>query len=128
MSKIKFIFIDDDPDMLALMKTKIGDDFEIITQNNGSNVLKLVEDNNCHIIITDLNMPNIDGFAVLEEVKASDPAATIMALTGEKKFVELFSSISKGFDDYFRKPFDFKELEEVIRFHQKKLNRWMSKD
>jgi CheY-like chemotaxis protein len=64
--------VDDQADDRALLRRMIEsqDQFEVIEAAGGSEAIELVKDLHPHIIILDLMMPDVDGFAVLEAVKS----------------------------------------------------------
>jgi DNA-binding response OmpR family regulator len=91
--------------------------YHVDTAYRGTEVFDLTFDNSYDLYILDVNVPDVNGFDVLSELRAADdstPAIYITALTD-------ISSISKGFkigaDDYVKKPFDPEEL--LIRIQRK---------
>ncbi len=63
------------------------------------------------VIILDLNLPDIDGLAVCEQIKRQDTANTpILMLTARDAFEDKAKGFGKGADDYLTKPFDLREL------------------
>lgn len=67
--------------------------------------------NNFDVIILDLNLPDIDGLEVCEQIKNQDPSNTpILMLTARDAFEHKAQGFGKGADDYITKPFDLREL------------------
>lgn len=63
------------------------------------------------MVILDLNLPDIDGLHVCENIKAHAKANTpVLMLTARDAFEDKLKGFSKGADDYLTKPFDFREL------------------
>jgi len=92
---------------------------DIVTALNGAlayDILK--EDNNFDVIISDINMPIMDGYALVkkikEELKIEIPviAATAFAVEGDKEKILL-----AGFDQYISKPIDMDELGRVLAIY-----------
>jgi DNA-binding response OmpR family regulator len=66
----KILFIEDDPLINKIYSTRLKTDgYEVFTAENGEEGLKMAEDNNPDIIILDIMMPRVDGFAVLEKLR-----------------------------------------------------------
>lgn len=67
--------------------------------------------NNFDVIILDLNLPDIDGLKVCEQIKQQDTSNTpILMLTARDAFEDKAQGFGKGADDYLTKPFDLREL------------------
>jgi two-component system phosphate regulon response regulator PhoB len=109
----KILVVDDDDDTLELLRfslQKAG--FAVGTASDGLEALKKVCSTSPDIILLDLMMPEIDGFAVCEMLKgnpmtASIPIIMLTAVTGQ---LSRFSGLEAGADDYLTKPFSPKQL------------------
>lgn len=63
------------------------------------------------VVILDLNLPDIDGLHVCENIKAHAKANTpVLMLTARDAFEDKLKGFRNGADDYLTKPFDFREL------------------
>lgn len=67
------------------------------------------------LILLDVGLPDMDGFAVLEEVRKTDQATPIIMLTARGDVPSRVKGLDLGADDYLPKPFDFDELLARIR-------------
>lgn len=109
MSRI--LLLEDDPTLSVTMQDVLeleGFDVELVTR--GDEALTLTYDEKYDLYLFDVNVPDINGFEILEALREADdntPTIFITALTD-------IASISKGFevgaDDYIKKPFDMDEL------------------
>lgn len=68
-----------------------------------------------HLLILDLNLPKLDGFAVLKEVRPAQPRLPILVLTGRTRVEDRVMSLDSGADDCLLKPFSFAEFMARVR-------------
>jgi two-component system, OmpR family, copper resistance phosphate regulon response regulator CusR len=70
---------------------------------------------NYHLLILDLNMPKMDGVAVLNHVRPKQPQLPILVLTARTQVEDRVLSLDSGADDCLLKPFSFSELIARVR-------------
>ncbi|MCW4468329.1 ATP-binding protein [Flavobacterium sp. MFBS3-15] len=112
------LVVDDDTTQLALMsellRMHVG---KIQTLNNSAEVINMIEEGNSDLIITDLQMPNMDGFEVLQAIRNhSDTmiaSLPVIVLSGRKD-LSASDFLDRGFSAYHSKPVNFKELLKLI--------------
>ena len=93
--------------------------FKIISATDGMEALEKLPNNNIDLIITDLNMPNIDGFELIQTVRDNDAyediPIIILSSLGSEKDIE--RGLSIGANSYLVKPFDPKKINyEVSKY------------
>ncbi len=119
MSK-KILVIDDDVVLLKILTERLSPQgFEVITASTGREGLRLAYNNNPDLVILDIMMPELDGYAICERLRemADVPVIVLSAVASEEKVVRCFQ---KGADDYIQKPFRMRELEARILAHLKR--------
>lgn len=116
-NKNKIIIADDSNIVLNFLKNNLNDKFEIIEANNGQEVINnLANINNIYAILLDLNMPNLNGFDVLEYMKQKDLFKTtkVVIITGD----DTEETIKKAFDypiiDVLNKPFTSENINRIL--------------
>lgn len=82
---------------------------------DGANALTLIEKNHYDVIVLDVNMPRMDGFAVCEKVRSLGNATPIIFLTAFDSLADKLNGFSLGADDYLTKPFELEELAVRIQ-------------
>jgi response regulator RpfG family c-di-GMP phosphodiesterase/signal transduction histidine kinase len=109
--------IDDNPEVLKLMKMLLADEFDLELVTSAEQGLKFLRDKNPDLVLCDVMMPGMDGHAFSRAVKSDEslkhiPIILVTARTGAEMLNE---GIQAGADDYISKPFDSTELKARIR-------------
>lgn len=114
MSKI--LAIDDDSIIRALlinMLQKAG--YEVITASDGSTGLKMALEEDPDVVITDYQMPGMNGMELLEAVQKSNPSLPVIMLTAHGDIALTIKSMQAGAYDYLEKPIKVDEMLTVVR-------------
>ncbi|MDQ3180845.1 MAG: response regulator, partial [Acidobacteriota bacterium] len=107
----KALVIDDDKSMLDLMKFQLETEgFEVTTADRGTKGLSYVEENEFDIILTDLNLPDIDGIEMVRRCKEFSPNTEIIMITGFGSVEKAIEATKAGAFYYVEKPVEFEEL------------------
>jgi two-component system, OmpR family, response regulator len=81
----------------------------------GRAALDAIQERGADLIILDVGLPDIDGFAVLSELRRTDQETPVIMLTARGDVPSRVRGLDLGADDYLAKPFDFDELVARIR-------------
>jgi DNA-binding response OmpR family regulator len=112
----KILVVDDDPDIRDVLEALLeGEGFEVLMANDGEQALEAIKKENPDLMILDLLMPVMDGFAVCKQLQ--DPRWSkwkdmpVLILTSVREEVsqrryELETGLSLNVDDYVEKPID----------------------
>ena len=109
--------IDDNPEVLKLMKMLLSDEFDLELMTSAEQGLRFVRDKAPDLVLCDVMMPGMDGHAFAKTIKADEatrhiPIILVTARSGAEMLAE---GIKAGADDYISKPFDSTELKARIR-------------
>ena len=91
--------------------------YSVISAENGREALKLVEEYQPHLIVTDVSMPQMDGYEFVRQVRQK-PALRLLPvvfLTARTETQERIRGYQVGCDVYLPKPFELKELGVIVR-------------
>ena len=77
---------------------------------DGLDALNLIRKNKFDLILLDVNLPKVDGFAILEKIRASAPTQPIIMISARIEKDDVTHGLRLGADDYIRKPFSVEEL------------------
>ncbi len=114
-SKIKVLYVDDEPNNLISFKANYREFFEIYTAESAEAGRKCIEKNEIHVLITDQRMPIQNGVQFLESVVKNNPQIIRIILTGYADLETVVEAINKGqIYKYIIKPFDFDDLKSTI--------------
>jgi len=111
MSEARILVVDDEPgvrDMICDTLRLSG--YEPFEANDGFLALKWLRDNSVDLIITDINMPNMDGYELLERLRAIGDDTPALMLTARGERADVTRGLRLGADDYVTKPFGLEEL------------------
>ncbi|MEC4674814.1 MAG: response regulator [Nitrospirota bacterium] len=113
---MKVLVIEDDElirDILVKVLEKNG-----FTQNavgTGEEGLSLAQANSYDAIVLDINLPTIDGYEVLKQIRARGGHTPVLLLTSRRNIGDRVRGLDLGADDYLSKPFEYEELIERLR-------------
>ncbi len=111
----KALVIDDDISTLELMKFQLdAEGFKVTTAERGQEGIKLVEENEFDIILTDLNLPDFDGIEMVRRCKEISPDTEIIMVTGFGSTEKAIEATKAGAFHYIEKPIEFEELLLLI--------------
>jgi len=110
----KILLVDDDRKLLEAMRYYLENhDFSVVFTDNGSEALLLARDSKPDLVVTDVEMPGLDGFALCKAIKASGGAAAVPVIIisgGKTEDTDIVAGYDRGADDYLTKPFSFSVL------------------
>jgi DNA-binding NtrC family response regulator len=89
-------------------------DIEVDTAADGTEALEALVERNYSILLTDLNMPRIDGMQVIEEIQKRRLPVTIIVTTGHGSIDKAVQAMRLGAYDFLTKPIDFQHLGLVL--------------
>ena len=89
--------------------------FTSTSVDNGRDGLEAALSGEFDLIILDLGLPDIDGFAVLKELRKTDQRIPVVILTARDGVAETVAGLDSGADDYVTKPFELEELLARVR-------------
>lgn len=119
----KILVIEDDAVLLDFLREALGTaDHDVVTAGNGFDGVKLAQEAVPDLIISDVNMPGLNGHGVLKKLQ-TDPVTTnipFIFLTGNSDIDDFRAGMSLGADDYLMKPVDIKQLTTAVNTRLKK--------
>jgi two-component system, OmpR family, KDP operon response regulator KdpE len=115
MDSRKILVVDDEYQISRVLKRSLqAHRYDVRTASNGESALDLFHDFHPDLIITDLQMPEMDGIALCREIrKLSQIPIIVLSVKGEEK--TKVAALDAGADDYITKPFGMDELMARIR-------------
>lgn len=112
----KVLVVDDERLMVRLLSLTLPGTFEIVEAHDGKEALKMAERHHPDLILLDLNMPEMDGFTVLSNIRKTDGIAMtpVVVVTGRKNDDDREFMMQLGANAYLTKPFSPSQLLETV--------------
>lgn len=113
---MRLLLIEDDPKLARLLTRGLREEgFAVDATSDGEDAAFRVVEQEYDAIILDVMLPGMNGFQVLEKMRAKGRRTPVLMLTARGALQDRLRGLNSGADDYMRKPFDFEEL--LARIH-----------
>lgn len=112
----KILIVEDDKDLNKTLEIFLrNEEFEISTCFDGLEALSLLNQDKFDLILTDIMMPNLDGFSLAEKIRSKDKVTPIIFMSAKDDKISKQLGFKLEIDDYITKPFDIDELVMRIK-------------
>jgi sigma-B regulation protein RsbU (phosphoserine phosphatase) len=117
----KVLIVDDEPDLELLIRQRFRKviregELDFSFARNGVDALDVLErDPAVEVVLTDINMPEMDGLTLLAELARRDLAAKAVVVSAYGDMENIRTAMNRGAFDFLTKPIDFHDLEVTIR-------------
>lgn len=113
---MRLLLVEDDlPLAEALVSLLVSSGYAVDCVHDGEAAKALIGAEPYDLMILDLNLPELDGLAVLRSMRAEGNRAAVMILTARGAAEDRVRGLDLGADDYMAKPFDIREFEARVR-------------
>ena len=126
----KILVVDDEPDIQPLFSQRMRRDvragkYELIFAQNGVEALRrLNDDPSIDMVVTDINMPEMDGLTLLEQIPSVDPNIRSIIISAYGDMKNIRTAMNRGAFDFVTKPLDFEDLQVTIERTLRHLAEW----
>ena len=112
----KLLLVDDEEPIQQLLRALLEKQgFGVVTANSGKTAIESLGRENFDAIISDINMPGVDGLELLKHVLSKHPKVPVILMTGFTKIVETKAAFALGAKGFLAKPFMHEELMSVLK-------------
>ncbi len=109
------LICDDEPDIVSALRIYLsGDEYKTFTAGNGREVLKILQEEDIHLVLMDIMMPEMDGISALVKLRETCNVPVIL-LTAKGEDTDKILGLNVGADDYITKPFNPVEVLARVR-------------
>ncbi len=118
LESIKVLIVDDDPAMLRLLSKWLeSEGFQVLRASDGRQAMELIEAERPRLLVTDWEMPNVDGLELCRWVRTQNLGHYLYTifLTMRTGSSDMLKCLEAGADDFLKKPIDRNELMARIR-------------
>ena len=116
---IKVLIADDEEVVLEIMARKIASqDYEVITAKDGQEAWAKIVSEVPDVVILDLNMPKMDGWAVLSQLRQNPPSKRwqpVIIVSAQNELVNFQKGVNMEADHYLSKPCQIEDILRAIR-------------
>ena len=113
----KILIVDDEPNIvMSLEYTFKKNNFEVFIARDGLEALDILKTNFPNVIILDVMMPMVDGYATLEQIRKDKNLehTKVIFLSAKNKASDIEKGMALGADAYLTKPFSIKKVVETV--------------
>jgi DNA-binding NtrC family response regulator len=114
--RLRLLIVDDEPSGLDLLTKMLASDYAVVPATDGTVALEMLRANTAgyDMLISDLNMPGMDGLTLIREVRRISPRLPIAIITGFSTESSAIEAVNLGVGGYLVKPFRAAEVQAVV--------------
>jgi len=125
VSEISVLIVDDVSNMRSLLASSLRslDITNILEASSSLDAIEIYQNKKSDIIFLDLQMPKVDGFEALKQIREINNNAFIVIVSGENSIINVKKAIQLGANGFIVKPYKLGKIQEMIKklnAHQKK--------
>jgi two-component system, OmpR family, response regulator len=107
----KILVVEDNKNLLVLMRSRLEQSgYEVLRAENGQQALRVLDSFQVDLVISDIMMPQMDGFELIESLREANLNMPILIVTAKEGFEDKERGFRLGTDDYMVKPIDMNEM------------------
>jgi len=120
MSEIRILIVDDSSVMRKIVERSLRqaglEPMVVLEAGNGIDGLEALRNQSVHLILSDINMPSMDGLEFLRQIRAQNlaPGVPVVMITTESSEEHVKQAILSGAKGYIRKPFTAEQVKERV--------------
>lgn len=113
-ARSKVLLIDDDESMRLMLSHILTRDYDIFPAEDGEKGIRLLSENRFDAVITDLDMPHVTGYDVIQTVRNQGQFIPVIVITGNYSSESEDKALRFGANDYLKKPFDLDSIRLAL--------------
>src|SRR5579864_2978340 len=121
---MRLLVVEDDTPLASFVQKGLQEEhYAVDTAGDGEQARAMAVEFDYDLLVLDLNLPRLDGLAVLKQVRQVKPDLPVLVLTGRSRVVDRVETLDLGADDCLIKPFSYSELSARVRALLRRHNR-----
>lgn len=113
--KSRIMLIDDEKEMEVFLRDSLqGEEYELVQFTTGREAVEYLQKNKVHLILLDVQLPDMNGIEILEKIRANDPVTKIVVVTAFATVEMAVQAMKVGADDFLCKPITLENVREVV--------------
>ncbi len=114
--QIRVLVVDDEPEICHLIEQVLKrEGYQVDVSFSGIDALQMLKSFNYHLLLTDLEMPEVNGLELIKKAKKECPEIRAIMVTGNASVDIAIRSLRHKIDGYIKKPFNISKLRKVVR-------------
>ncbi|MHC4269075.1 MAG: response regulator [Planctomycetota bacterium] len=114
--QVKLLVVDDEFTMRHLIENVLKQEgYQVDVSSSGIEALKMMETCYYHMLLTDFNMPGIDGMELIRNAKKQNSEIRTIMISGNTTIDIATPTLSQGIDNYIPKPFKIFDLKKTVK-------------
>jgi two-component system chemotaxis response regulator CheY len=120
MSEMRILIVDDSSVMRKIVERSLRqaglEPMTVVEAGSGTEGLEMLKIHSVHLILSDINMPSMDGLEFLRQIRAQNlaPGIPVVMITTESSEEHVKQAILSGAQGYIRKPFTAEQVKERV--------------
>jgi DNA-binding NtrC family response regulator len=115
LSRLRLLVVDDEPGIRAFLAWRLrARGLEVELALDGQDALEKMQRQHFDLVITDVTMPRLEGFALLEAIKLHHPKSKVILMTGFSTVETAVGAMRRGAFDFLLKPFRLSALLQTV--------------
>ncbi|MBA4699570.1 MAG: response regulator transcription factor [Ruminococcus sp.] len=106
----RILIAEDEKNLQLLMKERLKVYYDVYVAEDGVSALSIIDDVKIDLLVTDVMMPDMDGFQLIRTLRKEGYTLPVLILTAKQSFQDKKTGFTIGTDDYMTKPVNFEEL------------------
>lgn len=113
--RARILVVDDEDQVVQIFRDLLTQQgYEVVSCDNGDDAITTVTTGRFDLVLTDINLPGVDGLEVVRAAKAADKDTVVILITGYASTTTAIDALRQGAYDYITKPFDLWETAKAI--------------
>jgi len=112
--KSTILIVDDEPGARESLGVILEDDYQVLSVGNGQEALETLQKKPIDLILLDVNMPDMDGLAVLRKIKEQDEEIDVIMVSALNQARKAVDAIKLGAYDYITKPYEPEDILSTV--------------
>ncbi len=111
----RILVVDDEAGARQVLAALLEEEgYQVRTASDGYKALGVLQEWTCHVLLTDLRMPMLDGFSLIQKAREQHPGIMCVVMTAYGSVEKAVEAMKLGAEDFLTKPLDFDAVELVI--------------
>jgi putative nucleotidyltransferase with HDIG domain len=111
----RILIVDDEVEITEILADLLSEDYDCLRAGSAEEALERLNQNEFHLVISDITMPGMSGLDMIPHVKELSPDTVVVMISGMQTVESAIGALRLGAFDYLMKPFDLRQVEAVVK-------------